>query len=180
MGKVARVRRRPPGGSALVLALAVLAVVGGSVGPHARPAVAAPNGFSDPLPPPPLPWPAESPILDSEEVGYLTGSGIVTAAGEYQYTVPIEVPDGRAGMAPAIALRYGSRGGRDAGGIAGVGWSLEYGGSEIAPCPKVFALDGKVDTPNGHAGDALCLDGQRLVQIDDGMPWAEGAEYRTA
>src|SRR5690242_17419850 len=74
--------------------------------PHTQPAVASPIGSSDPPAPPPLAWPAKSPILDCEEVGYLPGAGAVTAGGEYQYTLPIDVPDGRAGMEPDVALRY--------------------------------------------------------------------------
>ncbi len=176
MGTHTRARRRPPGRSALSFTPALLAVIWVILAPHTRLASAGPNGLGDPPAPPPLPWPAENPITDSEEVGYLPGRGTVTAAGDYQYRLPIEVPDGRAGMEPQIALVYSSR--TTASGIAGVGWSLEYGGSEITRCAKTFHIDGKADSPNHWPDDALCLDGQRIVQIDAGPPMGEGAEYR--
>src|SRR5262245_1213432 len=91
------------------LLLAFAAALTASVLPHARPAAAS-SGSTDPPAPPPLPWPAASPIVESEEVGYLPGAGTVTAMGDYEYTLPMDVPDGRSGMAPEIALRYSSRG----------------------------------------------------------------------
>jgi len=143
--------------------------------PGARSSVAAPGGFSDPPAPPPLAWPADNPILDSDEVGYLPGGGTVTAMGAYQYTMPLDVPDGRAGVAPDISLVYSSAGGRDSGsGPLGVGWTVSHGGSEIAPCARTFLHDGTSDVPNYHGGDALCLDGQRLIPL----PGSDG-EYRT-
>jgi hypothetical protein len=203
MGKIGRARRGAPGDNALLRTLALLAVIwvalpavgprgagpragggaAGSVwaglGPSVREASAAPNGFADPPAPPALGWPAENPVLDSEEVGFLPGGGTVTAMGDYQYTLPIELPAGRAGMAPEIALRYSSRGGNTANGIAGVGFALSYGGSEITRCPRSFLHDGKTDAPNWNASDALCLDGTRMLVVNGGQPMAEGTEYRT-
>ncbi|MEZ4310013.1 MAG: FG-GAP-like repeat-containing protein [Polyangiaceae bacterium] len=157
----------------------VVAVVWASLAPHARLAAAAPNPPVSPTPPP-LAWPLVPPIVESEEVGYLPGSGAVTATGDYEYTLPIDVPEGRAGMAPEVALRYSSRGGAASNGLLGVGWSLDHGGSEITRCAKTFLHDGHSDSPSYSPGDALCLDGQRLVQINQAPPMGEGAEYRTA
>ncbi len=178
MGKQARARRRPPIRSAVWGTLALLAVLWVGLAPHGRVASAALGPSGDPPAPAPLPWPAENPILDSEEVGYLPGGGTVTAAGDYEYTLPIDVPDGRAGMAPHVALRYSSRGGNQANGVAGVGWSLSFGGSVIERCARTFQIDGTTDTPSFHGADALCLDGQRLVQINAVEPMGDGAEYR--
>ena len=80
MGKIGNARRRAQGQGALLSMLALLAMLWAVLAPHSRPAAAAPNGWSDPPAPPPLPWPAQNPILDSEEVGYLAGAGTLPAA----------------------------------------------------------------------------------------------------
>ncbi|MEZ4306433.1 MAG: FG-GAP-like repeat-containing protein [Polyangiaceae bacterium] len=100
----------------------------------------------------------------------------MTSSGDYEYTLPIDIPAGRAGMQPSLALRYSSRGGD---GLAGVGWSASYGGSEITRCAKTFQIDGFADSPDFAPTDALCLDGQRLIQVNAVAPMSEGAEYRT-
>jgi len=53
------------------------------------------------------------------------------ADGSLAYTFPIEVPPGRGGMAPALALRYASSAALR-GGIA-VGWSLDLPHIEVDP-----------------------------------------------
>ena len=105
----------------------------------------------------------------------LPGMGSVSSTGEYQYRIPIEVPAGRAGVQPSIALAYGSRG---RNGHVGVGWQLE-GFSEINRCARVFATDGYADGVQfDDAADAFCLDGQRLINIS-GSYGSDQAEYRT-
>jgi hypothetical protein len=47
--------------------------------------------------------------------------------GSMGYSVPIEVPPGRHGMDPGLALTYNSRNGN---GWVGVGWELEVGAIE--------------------------------------------------
>ncbi len=56
------------------------------------------------------------------------GGGVMPhlSTGAVSYSIPIEVPAGRRGMAPALALTYG--GGGD--GSVGVGWELETGSIE--------------------------------------------------
>ncbi|MFO0591159.1 MAG: FG-GAP-like repeat-containing protein [Polyangiaceae bacterium] len=153
------------------------AVIGLSAGTwaHAPMAAAAPDPGAWQSPPP-LDWPAEEPIVESEGVGYLPGGGTVSAAGDYTYVLPIDAPDGRAGMAPRAALRYSSRAGN---GAIGQGWSLDYGGSEIVRCPKTTAIDGRPDSVDYGSTGALCLDGQRLIQVGGPIQMGEGAEYRT-
>jgi hypothetical protein len=109
---------------------------------------------SQPPPPPAkLGWPSP-PVIGSETTGTLPGEGSIGVAGDYRYTLPIEVPPGRAGMAPALSLSYSSSG---ENGIAGVGWGLA-GLSAIRVCNKTFATDGMAIEDG-----AWCLDGQRLV-----------------
>ena len=73
---------------------------------------------------PPIPGPLAlppSPIVPADEVGYLPASWDVTATGAFTYSIPIEVPQGRAGMQPSLSLTYSSGAGN---GWLGEGWSL--------------------------------------------------------
>lgn len=68
-----------------------------------------PGGHHTPPPPIELPDFPDFPLLPTEPVGYVDGSSRVTPNGEFTYTIPIEVPAGRAGMQPEISLQYSSR-----------------------------------------------------------------------
>ncbi|MCI0527353.1 MAG: hypothetical protein L0Y56_07900, partial [Nitrospira sp.] len=60
----------------------------------------------------------------------IRGSGTVLPdlfTGTMSYSIPIEVPSGRKGMQPNLALTYHSSNGN---GIVGVGWELEVGAIE--------------------------------------------------
>src|SRR3954469_4726971 len=46
--------------------------------------------------------------LATQPVGALSGQGSVTALGTYHYSIPIQVPAGRLGMAPTVSLVYDS------------------------------------------------------------------------
>jgi hypothetical protein len=116
------------------------------------------------------------------DLGYLPGSGSVSSTGTYIYTIPIEVPPGRAGMAPALALRYSSNAGN---GVLGVGWTLS-GLSIISRCGQTFSTEGIsngvhltdfVSTPEAER-DRFCLDGHKLIAIK-GSYGADQTEYRT-
>src|SRR5687768_12195026 len=65
---------------------------------------------------------ALAPIIPAAKpaVGYLPGTSAVSAAGGYEYTIPLDVPPGRAGMEPHLALRYASGAGVES---TGAGWS---------------------------------------------------------
>ncbi len=94
--------------------------------------------------------------------------------GAAGYRIPIEVPPGRAGMEPELALAYGSRSGN---GIAGVGWGLS-GSSAIHRCPRTVAHEGASAPVSLGQGDRLCLDGARLVAVA-GETGEYASEYRT-
>ena len=100
-------------------------------------------------------------VAAGASAGALAGSGSVTPAGEYRYRIPLDVPPGRAGMAPSLALVYSSRG---KNGHLGVGWQLE-GLSEIDRCPRTFAVDGVSNGVRLDDHDAFCLDGHELVPL---------------
>jgi hypothetical protein len=114
-----------------------------------------------------------TPIVPGAHAGYLPGAGEVTPEGAYTYALPLEVPPGR-GVQPDLSLRYSSRGGN---GHLGVGFSLG-GLSSIQRCYKTIAADGVADGIEKSRGDALCLDGNRLVAVR-GAHGADGTEYRT-
>ncbi|HXU00160.1 MAG TPA: toxin TcdB middle/N-terminal domain-containing protein, partial [Polyangia bacterium] len=119
--------------------------------------------------------PAEPAVSSEPAVGAAFNGAIgaqlsVTPTGAAQYTVPIVIPPGVAGMAPALSLVYNSQSGN---GIAGQGWDLG-GQSMIYRCPRDAFHDGEARPVQMGAiegvatDDGLCLDGQRLFLIADG------------
>jgi hypothetical protein len=103
-----------------------------------------------------LAWPLR-PVVSAGKVGTLPGAGGVGPAGDYHFSLPIEVPPGRAGMTPSLSLSYSSTA---ENGAIGVGWTLNGGMSVIAPCNKTLATDGVAENDT-----ATCLDGARLVEV---------------
>ena len=87
------------------------------------------------------PTTAPPPRTATAAVGALPGTGWVGHDGAYHYRIPIEVPPGRAGMAPSLALTYSSKSGN---GPVGVGFSLE-GASSITRCERAMAAGGERD-----------------------------------
>ncbi|WP_437904017.1 RHS repeat-associated core domain-containing protein [Sorangium sp. So ce327] len=114
-----------------------------------------------------LPLPDPLPTTAPAPVGAVPWSFGVTPTGMAAYTVPIEVPLGPGGIAPAISLSYASV---QSVGIAGTGWSLS-GLSAIARCPKSSGTDGFAAGISDTQKDRLCLDGQPLI--------AHEGRYRT-
>ncbi|MEI9984479.1 MAG: SpvB/TcaC N-terminal domain-containing protein [Aliidongia sp.] len=107
------------------------------------------------------------------------GAFSVQPDGTADYSVPIAVPPGTAGMAPSISLNYSSANGD---GVLGSGWSLG-GLASINRCPETIAQDGQSigvsitgTDVNGNATDRYCYGGQRLIAIGY---YNGGTEYRT-
>ncbi|RKH89664.1 hypothetical protein D7Y21_09840 [Corallococcus sp. AB045] len=144
--------------SVLVGALASLPLL------HCAPAPASPHQVASQAAP--LGLPSDT-VLATETVnglavGTLSGQGLVRHGGTAAYSIPLWVPDGRAGMQPGLALQYDSGMGN---GELGVGWSLS-GLSRITRCRRTTLHEGadrEIRFDNGDAGDRFCLDGQRLV-----------------
>jgi Salmonella virulence plasmid 65kDa B protein/FG-GAP-like repeat len=86
----------------------------------------------------------------------------VSSSGLPGYAYPITVPPGIAGMAPNIGLSYNGGG---VNGPVGYGWSLQ-GISTITRCAHTRAIDGYTRGVAYDGNDKLCLDGQRLIQVD--------------
>jgi len=107
-------------------------------------------------------------------VGSIPGQFNVGSTGAAEYSIPIEIPPGTAGVQPQLSLNYNSQGGN---GLLGVGWSLG-GLSVIHRCPANKAKDGFIDGIDFDSNDRFCLDGQPLVAIS-GAYGAHNTEYRT-
>ncbi|WP_244888339.1 Ig-like domain-containing protein, partial [Janthinobacterium agaricidamnosum] len=107
--------------------------------------------------------------------GKLRGTLDVASSGSAQYTIPITIPPGTAGMQPNLALKYDSSVGN---GVMGMGWSIS-GISQITRCARDIAHDGASSAIELSAADRFCLDGQRLI-VTNGLAYgAPNSEYRT-
>lgn len=119
------------------------------------------------------------PHLSNPDAGTLPGDLTVTPSGAAAYSIPLAVPPGTAGLAPALSLEYAGDG---PNGHYGLGWSLS-GLSSVHRCGKTIAQDGVNDRIKFDLADRLCLDGQRLVLVNlplsDENYWSADAEYRT-
>ncbi|MEQ9324669.1 MAG: SpvB/TcaC N-terminal domain-containing protein, partial [Polyangiaceae bacterium] len=115
--------------------------------------------------------------------GRIDATAGVDPRGQFTYSIPLWVPEGRAGMAPEVSLSYNSGRGN---GALGVGWSLA-GESFLHRCGKTVARDGQADNVDFDEDDNFCLDGTKLIEVtfDDPPGFVEPpnehgviAEYR--
>jgi YD repeat-containing protein len=113
--------------------------------------------------------------MPTNEVGATPGSFSVTDRGQASYSIPLQVPPGRLGVQPNLALQYLST---KADGMLGIGWSLT-GLSTITRCRRFLDRDSVNAAVRFNASDRFCLDGQALFQIGGGVYGHEGVEYRT-
>ncbi len=105
----------------------------------------------------------------------LPGKASVDPNGGAGYGIPISVPPGTAGLAPTLSFQYNNQSGN---GLLGLGWSLG-GLPAVGRCPQTVAQDGLLGRVNYDVNDRFCLDGQRLMAINNGTYGADGTEYRT-
>ncbi|WP_181259386.1 FG-GAP-like repeat-containing protein [Pseudoduganella armeniaca] len=91
-----------------------------------------------------------------------TQSVSISASGTPGYATQIAVPPGIGGMAPQLALLYTAS---NINGPVGVGWTLQ-GISAITRCGANKQIDGVARAVAYSPDDKLCLDGQRLIQVD--------------
>ena len=179
-GRGSRSWRRERGSVAWLVALALLGGLLAVVG-----FAPAASTVSKPSPPSGLDLP-QAPIVAGaagSDLGYLPGSGSVSKTGQYTYTIPLEVPAGRAGVQPNLSLVYSSDA---ANGVLGVGWTLA-GLSSITRCAQNMSVNGVAEgvhytdyssTPDAQR-DRFCLDGQQLMVSGGGDYGGNGTQYRT-
>jgi hypothetical protein len=91
----------------------------------------------------------------------------VSSAGGPNYSHTVAVPPGIAGMQPNLAMHCGVG---FVSGPLGVGWGLQ-GESITSRCPVTRLYDGPPRGVGFDNSDKFCLDGQRLIQTDEGGTW---------
>lgn len=106
-------------------------------------------------------------------VGYVAGE-LNVSNGAANYSIPVAVPPGVAGMEPTLSLDYSSQGGP---GLMGYGWNVG-GVSAIQRCGSTLLQDGKNEKVKYTTADNYCLDGQRLIAVS-GVNGGNGTVYRT-
>ncbi|WP_159084052.1 FG-GAP-like repeat-containing protein [Saccharobesus litoralis] len=110
--------------------------------------------------------------VSNDNVAVTAGKFRVNESGAATYSVPIQLPEGTAGVKPSVSLNYSSQGGN---GQLGIGWSLAAGGA-ITRCPKNIALDGELGAITYTDEDRFCLGGVRLV-ANSGSYGGNGTKY---
>ena len=102
----------------------------------------------------------------ADSVGSLSGN-LSVGGSSSNYTIPIQVFPGAAGVQPNLALTVSKN-----GGVAISGFS------SIARCRPNLERDGFLDPVDFDANDRFCFGGQLLVAIN-GTYGGDGTEYRT-
>jgi hypothetical protein len=100
----------------------------------------------------------------------LPGDFSVSPVGTANYTLPIKLPPGVAGLQPSLSFNYDSA---NASGLLGVGWQLS-GLSAITRCARTMAQDGVRGAVKFADTDRFCLDGGRLLTVS-----GDAASYTT-
>lgn len=116
------------------------------------------------------------PIVAGSPTGYLPGLWDVNSSGVFTYSMPLDVPAGRAGMQPELSLDYSGSGGD---GPLGFGWSLSGMQSAITRCLQSVSTEGKARPVRYDGLDRFCLDGRKLVAVGGGAYGGDGTQYRT-
>lgn len=109
----------------------------------------------------------QDPNTSAYPIGTIQGAAEVSLNGAATYSIPISTPSGVAGVEPSVAISYNSLGGN---GLLGLGWNLAAG-SSITRTNRDLYHDTEAEAPRLSPGDALILDGNRLVLVN--------GEYRT-
>ena len=118
-------------------------------------------------------------VVSSAEtiVGELSGEFSVNNLGAANYTIPLDVSPGTAGMEPVLSVTYSSRG---KNGLLGLGFSLT-GLSAITRGSASLDQDGFTDGVDFDDNDRFLLDGKRLeIVAVNGVPTTNKAYYGNA
>lgn len=101
--------RLAPRAALVAMTIAAMLVPGGCGEPRGEAGVV--RGHLEPSTPAPSEF---DPVVGTRAVGTLPGDASVTQDGAFLYRIPIEVPPGRAGLQPGLAIRYASSQSREA------------------------------------------------------------------
>jgi RHS repeat-associated protein len=93
-------------------------------------------------------------------VGLLMGELNINPNGAMEYNVPLELPDGLAGLKPKLSFIYNSMAGD---GIMGDGWSIG-GLSKITRVPNTYYYNNFTSSVVLNNDDQLALDGNYLIK----------------
>jgi|GEM_PF-5720794 len=123
-----------------------------------------------------------SPVLANAPALGAIGDVIRTLGGEFKvnesgsatYNVPINLPQGIAGVSPSLTFNYSSGAGN---GVMGVGWSLN-GTSSIMRCRQTKQHEGRITPLKMNSDDRFCLDNQKLIAVS-GEYGDNATQYRT-
>ena len=96
------------------------------------------------------------------------------SSGFANYSVPLDLPKGTAGIQPMINLSYMSN---FNDGLMGVGWNID-GLSTISRVNKTIYYDSKSEIINGNLNDAYALDGKKLI-LTGGTYGTDNSTYGT-
>ncbi|SHO56826.1 RHS repeat domain-containing protein [Vibrio quintilis] len=108
----------------------------------------------------------------TETVGTLPGELSITQ-GVASYQIPLELPQGRGGNTPQLALEYSSRG--DVHSPMSVGFSLS-GVTSIERCSSNQFTDQQYLPAENSPRDKFCMNGSRMV-VADGVRGEDGSVY---
>ncbi|MDO8898466.1 MAG: SpvB/TcaC N-terminal domain-containing protein, partial [Bacteroidales bacterium] len=99
----------------------------------------------------------------TETVGTLNGNLSISPGGGAVYTINIDLPPGRGGLTPQLALQYNSQGET---GVLGKGWGIS-GWSFVERTPQTQYYDNQNGGVVFNADDKYALDGQRLILVSE-------------
>ncbi|MCC1495823.1 RHS repeat-associated core domain-containing protein [Alcanivorax sp. 1008] len=100
------------------------------------------------------------------------GADVVNGAANY--SIPINLVPGSAGLAPELSLNYSSEAGYS---YLGMGFSMP-GFDNISRCPTDYLRSGVIKGVQYDNTDRLCFGGNPLILVS-GSHFSNGAEYRT-
>ena len=101
-------------------------------------------------------------FLKAELTGAIEGD-VKVNQGKLTYTFPLSLPKGAFNLAPNLTISY-NQGSND--GYLGLGFNLS-GLSTISRCGSVKKIDGFNGGVEYNENAHYCLDGVRLIKIDD-------------
>lgn len=121
------------------------------------------------------PDPENRVLSTTANVGLSTGSANITPLGSATYQLPINVPQGIAGIQPNLSIVYNSFG---ADGLLGSKFSLT-GVSAITRISSNFETDDAIYGVQFNLTDKFAIDGNRLIKTNGDVYGTSGTVYET-